>query len=90
MNKDKKKQEQSEEKNRTFRWLFSVVGEILLIIPILIVLLLFAHLIQGRGENNQEASSVTSWIASGEEYTNDRQLTMGFYDSVYEDGTGWI
>lgn len=41
---EEKKKEQPEKKAKTFRWLFSIIGEVLLIVPIVAILLIMGGL----------------------------------------------
>ena len=40
MEEQKNKKEQPEKEAKTFRWLLSIIGEVLLVVPIVIILLL--------------------------------------------------
>ena len=75
---------------KSFRWVFSVIGEVLLVIPIAIILLFFGIFIQGRQSEPVHESSVKAECLWEEAEHHDQQITMGFYDILYEDGTGWV
>ena len=76
---------QSEERQRSFRWLFSVIGEALLIVPIILVLLFLGRFIQGfRDGNPKEENSQSNWAMIRED---DKQTAMGIHNLIYEDGT---
>ena len=79
---------QSEERQRSFRWLFSVIGEALLIVPIILMLLFLGRFIQGfRDGNPKEENSQSNWAVIREEQEDDKQTAMGIHNLIYEDGT---
>lgn len=88
--KDTKKQPES----KSFRWLLSIIGEVLLIVPILIILIMFGTFLQDRrqgAQNSQEASRAAQAFSGKEASCGDTAvgfIPLGFYDSVYEDGPG--
>ncbi len=82
---------QSEERQRSFRWLFSVIGEALLIVPIILVLLFLGRFIQGfRAENPEEENSQSNRAVIRKEQEDDKQTTVGIHNLIYEDGTQWL
>ena len=70
-----------------FRWLFSVIGEALLIVPIILVLLFLGRFIQGfRDENPKEENSQSNWAVIRKEQEDDKQIAVGIHNLIYEDG----
>ena len=75
---------------KSFRWVFSVIGEVLLVIPIVIILLFFGMFIQGRQSDPVQDSSVRAEGVWEEAEHHDQQTAMGCDDIIYEDGIGRI
>lgn len=92
MERENNTRKQSEPKS--FRWLFSIIGEVLLIVPILIILMMFGTFLQGRRQEAQdstEASRAARAFSGKEASCGDTAvglIPVGFYDIVYEDGAG--
>lgn len=87
----RKMEEEKEKKNgdhpkKSFRWVLSIIGEVLLVIPIAVILLLFGMFIQERQQETQDSSVWAEYVWEEEE--DDRQFPMGFDAHVYEDDAG--
>ena len=77
-------------KKKSFRWIFSVIGEVLLVIPIAIILLFFGMFIQDRQLEPVQDSSVRAEGVWEEAEHHDQQTPMGCDDIIYENGIGRI